>query len=204
MRLASTFLLLSAFVFTGCTGTQPAAVSASTMPVVATLKETTTTIRVTTTTTPTKAPTTAAAKTQTTPTTTTQIPASPGAPATAAETTASDPSSIAQAFIVAAFTLNEPALRTLSSPTYADQAVRLWITPTDDFGTPANAPLPIGTAEPAPRILATKILVNAAGQARVAVFVDADDLAVAALPYTVDLIDIGVTWRVIDAGLPTT
>jgi hypothetical protein len=144
----------------------------------------------------------------TTTTTATAVPATPlaatPAPQTAPANVNTGPEQTAQAFIVAAFTLNEASLRSLSTLSYADQAVKLWITPTDDFGaTPTGEPA--NTApEPAPRILATKVLANAAGQARIAVFVDAENLAVAALPYTVDLLQTNGVWRVFDAGLPTT
>jgi hypothetical protein len=158
----------------------------------------------------TEPPTTLPATSPTPDTTTTgnSTPATTNATSTTVKstptTTSTDPQQTAEAFIVAAFTLNETALRALSTPAYADQAVNLWITPTDDFGAPPTNSPATTTPEPAPRILATKVLVNAAGQARVAVFVDAEDLAVAALPYTVDLIENNGVWLVLDAGLPTT
>lgn len=79
-------------------------------------------------------------------------------------------------------------LTDLSHPSYAEAAGRLWISE----GGPSDQ-----------AILAAKVLTLAAGHARVAVFVDAGDLVLAALPYTVELTQDPTTrlWSVIDAGL---
>lgn len=99
-----------------------------------------------------------------------------------------DPLQVATSFVRAALDANVRTLTDLSQPSYAEAARRLWIS---DSG-PSNQP-----------ILAAKVLTLAAGHARVAVFVDAGDLVIAALPYTVELAQDPATglWSVIDAGL---
>jgi hypothetical protein len=118
--------------------------------------------------------------------------------------TGNDPQQAAQEFIQAALDRDPQKLRALSDPSYREQAVEVWIAPTDDFGVAPPPPAQTQPPEPAPNILATKLLTNAAGQARVAVFADSNDLAVAALPFIVQLIDHNGQWLVLDASLPTT
>ena len=95
---------------------------------------------------------------------------------------------VATSFVRAALDADRRTLTELTHPSYSDVARRLWIS---DSG-PSNQ-----------TILATKLLTLAAGHARVAVFVDAGDLILAALPYTVELTQDPATglWLVIDAGL---
>jgi hypothetical protein len=128
-------------------------------------------------------------------------PPSATTPTVLSSLTVSGPQQTAENFLVAAFTLNEQALRAVTHPSYQNAAVSLWIAATDDYTNPGTTIASI--VEAAPIILASKVISNAAGQARVAVFVDSDDLAVAALPYTVELIEYGGRWVVLDAGLPT-
>lgn len=96
---------------------------------------------------------------------------------------------VGTSFIRAALDADTQTLRSLANSSYADAAVSLWI----------NGAGPTGQA-----IIATKPISNSAGRARVAVFVDSNDLQVAALPFTVDLLQDPATqtWTVIDAGLP--
>ena len=109
---------------------------------------------------------------------------------TAALTThpTSDPVQVATSFLRAALDADQRTLAQLAHPSYSDTARRLWIS---DSG-PSNQ-----------AILAAKMLTLAAGHARVAVFVDAGDLILAALPYTVELTQNPATglWLVIDVGL---
>ena len=95
---------------------------------------------------------------------------------------------MARDFLRAALDGDATGLVQLSHPSYRRAAVALWISNTG----------PTGQA-----ILATKLLELAAGHARVAVFVDAGDVVLAALPYTVELTQDPATgtWSVIDAGL---
>ena len=99
-----------------------------------------------------------------------------------------DPVQVATSFLRAALDADPVTLTGLTHPSYSDAARRLWIS---DSG-PSNQ-----------AILAAKVLTLAAGHARVAVFVDAGDLTLAALPYTVELTHDPATglWLVIDAGL---
>jgi hypothetical protein len=116
--------------------------------------------------------------------------------------TNADPQQSAKAFITAALNLDAAKLRALTDPSYSERAIAEWIAPTDDFGATTNSTLT--QPETAPTILATKLLSNAAGQARVAVFVDSNDLAVAALPFVVQLVERNAQWFMLDATLPTT
>ena len=114
---------------------------------------------------------------------------STGEPATALTThPTSDPVQVATLFLRAALDADPVTLAQLTHPSYSDAAQRLWIS---DSG-PSNQ-----------AILAAKVLTLAAGHARIAVFVDAGDLILAALPYTVELTQNPATglWSVIDAGL---
>ena len=99
-----------------------------------------------------------------------------------------DPVQVATSFLRAALDADQRTLTELTHPSYSDAAQRLWVS---DSGPSTQA------------ILAAKVLTLAAGHARVAVFVDAGDLALAALPYTVELTQNPTTglWSVIDAGL---
>ena len=100
----------------------------------------------------------------------------------------SDPVQVATSFLRAALDADPVTLAQLTHPSYSDAAQRLWIS---DSG-PSNQ-----------AILAAKLLALAAGHARIAVFVDAGDLILAALPYTVELTQDPTTgmWSVVDAGL---
>ena len=114
---------------------------------------------------------------------------STGEPTTALTThPTSDPVQVATSFLRAALDADPVTLAQLTHPSYSDAAQRLWIS---DSG-PSNQ-----------AILAAKMLTLAAGRARVAVFVDAGDIILAALPYTVELTQNPATglWSVIDAGL---
>ena len=99
-----------------------------------------------------------------------------------------DPVQVATSFPRAALDADPVTLAQLTHPSYSDAAQRLWVS---DSGLSNQT------------ILATKLLTLAAGHARVAVFVDAGDLALTALPYTVELTQDPATglWSVIDAGL---
>jgi hypothetical protein len=103
-------------------------------------------------------------------------------------TPTTDATQVGTSFIRAALDANEPTLRALTHPSYAHTAVTLWI----------NGAGPTGQA-----IIATKAINQSAGHARIAVFVDSNDLTIAALPFTVDLLQNPATntWTVIDAGL---
>jgi hypothetical protein len=135
-------------------------------------------------------------------TTPTGLPAA--SPAPLASLASADPQRTARAFIEAALSLDDEKLRALSDPSYREQAVSVWIAPTDDFGETPAGPEVTQEPEAAPDILATKLLTNAAGEARVAVFLDSNDLAVAALPFVVQLVERNGQWFVLDASLPTT
>jgi hypothetical protein len=95
---------------------------------------------------------------------------------------------VGASFIRAALDADEQTLRALTNLSYVDAAVTLWISESG----------PTGQA-----IIAAKPITQAAGRARVAVFVDSTDLNVAALPFTVDLLQDPTTqtWTVKDAGL---
>ena len=95
---------------------------------------------------------------------------------------------VATSFLRAALDADARTLTELTHPSYSETARRLWIS---DSG-PSNQ-----------AILAANVLTLAAGHAQVAVFVDAGDLVLAALPYTVELTQDPATgrWLVIDAGL---
>jgi outer membrane murein-binding lipoprotein Lpp len=149
---------------------------------------------------PTSAPPSAPATTPTTSSATTD----PAAPAFTVSTTSTtspatssaadpsvptgDPEQVGRRFLRASLDGDAVLLGKLSHPSYRIAAQTLWISDTG----------PTGQA-----ILATKVLELAAGHARVAVFVDAGDAVLAALPYTVELTQDPATgtWLVIDAGL---
>ena len=117
------------------------------------------------------------------------VPSSTGrSDAVAATPPTGDPAQVATSFVRAALDADPVTLAQLTHPSYSDAAQRLWISD----GGPSNQ-----------AILAAKVLTLAAGHARVAVFVDAGDLALAALPYTVELTQNPATglWSVIDVGL---
>lgn len=101
-----------------------------------------------------------------------------------------DPVTTATQFLRAALDADAAGLGALTHPAYRETAQTLWITAAGPSGQ---------------TILATKLLDNAAGHARVAVFVDAGDVVLAALPYVVELIQDPTDgrWLVTDAGLET-
>jgi hypothetical protein len=103
-------------------------------------------------------------------------------------TPTTDAVQVGTSFIRAALDADPVTLRALTNISYADTAVTLWIS---------------GSGPTGQAIIATKPLAQSAGRARIAVFVDSTDLRIAALPFTVDLLQDPTTqlWTVIDAGL---
>jgi hypothetical protein len=98
---------------------------------------------------------------------------------------------VAASFIRAALDASKQTIRALTNPAYQQQAITLWISAAGPTGRP---------------LIAAQVLDQAAGTARIAVFVDSGThLNIAALPYTVQLLEDPTTrtWTVIDAGLAT-
>lgn len=107
------------------------------------------------------------------------------------EIVTTSPVAVATAFIRAALDADRVALARVADPSFVRSSMDAWIPPASKASSET--------------ILATKLLGNAAGHASVAVFVDAGDVTIAALPYVVELTQDPTTgrWTVIDAGLST-